>query len=85
MFYKLPFWTGAALGAGLVWLLNQRRVKEGLKHGKDYVSDKLDQGVATAKAVKSCVAERRDGVAATEAAVAEPATDPGMGETPAST
>ncbi len=74
-----PFLWGALTGAGLVWLLNNRRVKEGLGRGKDYVHDKLDQGVATAKAVKSCVAERTGHSAANEAAATKP-VDPAASE-----
>ncbi len=79
MIHKLPFWTGAALGAGLVWLLHNRRIKKGLKQGKDYVSDKVDQGVATVKAVKACVDERTGRSADRDTAAAEQATVQSLG------
>ncbi len=49
MFHMAPFWTGAALGAGVVWLLNNRRVREQLSRGKEFASHKLAQDKPAAK------------------------------------
>lgn len=75
-----PFIAGAAIGAGVVMLLGNKKTQEKLNKGKEYVSgkfsegkefveEKLDEGVTTAKAIGKCVNEKRfkkEGEATTE-------------------
>ena len=54
----IPFLGGLALGAGVVWLLSNKKTKEQFEKSKEFVNAKIDVAAKKAKAIKECVEEK---------------------------
>lgn len=54
----LPLLGGVAIGVGVVFLLNNKKTREQLEKGKEFVGEKLEQGVQKVKAIKGCMKDK---------------------------
>jgi hypothetical protein len=62
MLHILPFMAGAVIGAGVVALLKSKSAKDKFLSGKDFVNEKIEDGVDTIKAVSECIKDKKESI-----------------------
>jgi hypothetical protein len=56
----LPFLTGVALGAGVIYLLTNKRAKEKMDEAKEYVCEKFEEGKESVSVIKERIKEKKE-------------------------